>query len=98
VSRNVIDALKQNRAMVAAVAIALISGLGAGYWLSRGPGSSGGKPDQPIEWHAVQAVPTRAPDAEDVEWQDRSNAIDAAEAAEANEAAKEAANEAAETR
>jgi hypothetical protein len=66
--------------MIAVVAVAVVLGLGAGYWLSRGPGSAAGKPDQPIEWHTVQAVPMRAPDAEDVEWKDRANALDAAEA------------------
>ena len=29
------------------------------------------KPDAPIEWNAVQAVPTRVPDAEDIAWQQR---------------------------
>ena len=83
-SRNIIDTLKEHRGMVAVVAGALtIFFLGAaavtGYWLSRDGGSGAGKPDQPIEWHAVQAVATRAPDTEDVVWQDRSNAIDAAQ-------------------
>jgi hypothetical protein len=78
-NRNVIDMLKENRGMVAVVMLALLVGVGAGYWLSRGPGSSGGKSDQPIEWHAVQAVPTRAPDSEDIQWHDRSSALDAPE-------------------
>lgn len=78
-SRNVIDSLKDNRGMVAAVVLALLVGIGAGYWLSRGPGSSGGKSDQPIEWRAVQAVPTRAPDSEDLQWQNRSSALDTPE-------------------
>jgi hypothetical protein len=70
------DFLKANRGMIAVIAIALIGGSGAGYWLSRSPGSSAGKPDQPIEWHAVQAVPTRAPDADDQDWQNRVDALD----------------------
>jgi hypothetical protein len=78
-SRNVIDALKENRGIAAAVVLALLIGIGAGYWLSRGPQSSGGKSDRPIEWHAVQGVPTRTPDSEDVQWQDRSDELDAPE-------------------
>ena len=42
-SRNVIDALKENRGIAAAVVLALLIGIGAGYWLSRGPQSSGGR-------------------------------------------------------
>jgi hypothetical protein len=82
------DSLKEHRGMAAVVVGALTVGVGAGYWLSRDGGPSGGKPDQAIEWHAVQAVPTRAPDADDVQWQDRSNAIDAEDAA-ANAAGKD---------
>jgi micrococcal nuclease len=32
----------------------------------------------PIEWNAVQSVPTRAPDAQDAAWQRRAGAMDAA--------------------
>jgi hypothetical protein len=38
--------------------------------LNLDPGT--GKPDAPIEWNAVQAVPTRTPDADDVAWEKRS--------------------------
>ena len=84
-NRNVIDWLRSNRGgMVAAAAGALVVGVGSGYWLSRGPGSSNGKPEQAIEWHEVQAVPTRTPDAEDNQWQSRANALDAADEARRN--------------
>jgi hypothetical protein len=79
VHRDVLDWLKSNRSMMAVAVGALVIGLGTGYWLSRSPGSSDGKPEQPIEWTAMQAVPTRTPDVEDNEWQQRSNALDAAE-------------------
>ena len=75
--RDGLDWLRNNRVMMALVACALVTGLGTGYWLSRGPGSSDGKPEQAIEWSAVQAVPTRTPDAEDNEWQNRADALDA---------------------
>jgi endonuclease YncB( thermonuclease family) len=51
---------------------ALATGLatGAGWtWWSEGSTSSG--PSSAIEWNAVQPVPKRVPDAEDVEWQKR---------------------------
>jgi hypothetical protein len=73
---GVSDFLKANRGMFAVVAAALAVGTGAGYWLSIGPGSSAGRPDQPIEWHSVQAVPTRTPDADDQDWQNRVDSID----------------------
>ena len=77
--------MRSNRGrMVAAAAGALVVGVGSGYWLSRGPGSSNGKPEQAIEWHEVQAVPTRTPDAEDNQWQSRANALDAADEARRN--------------
>lgn len=79
VIRDALDWFRNNRIMMAVVACALVTGLGAGYWLSRGPGSSGGKPEQAIEWSAMQAVPIRTPDAEDNEWQNRADALDATE-------------------
>ena len=79
VNRNVLDWLKANRGASTAAACALMIGLGAGYWLSRGPGSTDGKSEQAIEWQAMAAVPTRTPDTEDNEWQGRANALDATE-------------------
>ena len=76
---NFLDGLKANRAMLAVVVCALTIGVGTGYWLSRPPSSSDGKPEQKIEWHEVAAVPTRTPDAEDNEWEERANALDAAD-------------------
>jgi hypothetical protein len=40
-------------------------------WDWRTPGPSQTAPSSAIEWNAVQAVPTRAPDAEDVAWEKR---------------------------
>lgn len=72
--------LRANRGMIAVVAVALTVGVGAGYWMSRGPGTYTAKPDQPIEWKAVQDRPTRSPDTEDRDWQGRSDALDKPEA------------------
>ena len=76
---NFLDLLKANRTMLGVVMAALAVGVGTGFWLSRSPGSSDGKPEQKIEWNTIAAVPTRTPDAEDNEWQERANALDAAE-------------------
>ncbi|MBW0006569.1 MAG: hypothetical protein JO335_02530 [Sphingomonas sp.] len=76
---NFLDLLKANRTMLGVVMAALAVGVGTGFWLSRSPGSSDGKPEQRIEWNTIAAVPTRTPDAEDNEWQERANALDAAE-------------------
>ena len=73
---NVRAILNSNRGMIAVVAAALLVGIGAGYWMSRGPGSFTAKPDQPIEWKAVQGTPKRAPDTEDRDWQGRVDALD----------------------
>ena len=73
---NVRNLLQSNRGMIAVVAAALLAGVGAGYWMSRGPGSFSAKPDQPIQWKAVQDTPKRAPDAEDRDWQGRVDALD----------------------
>lgn len=65
------------RAMVVAViAGAVIVGVSAGYFLGRPNSGASGKPDAPIEWNRVQAVPTRAPDAQDIEWRKRSEEAD----------------------
>ena len=79
VNRKVLDWVKAKGGAVTAATCALMVGVGAGYWLSRGPGSSDGKPEQAIEWQAMAAVPTRTPDTEDNEWQGRANALDATE-------------------
>ena len=79
VNWNVLDLVRNNRGMTAVALGALVAGLGTGYWLSRSPGSTGGKPEQEIEWREMAAVPTRTPDVEDNEWQARANSLDAAE-------------------
>ena len=76
---NFLDLLKANRTMLGVVMAALAVGVGTGFWLSRSPGSSDGKPEQKIEWNTIAAVPTRTPDAEDNEWEERATALDAAE-------------------
>jgi len=51
---------------------AVFAGLAAGgllSWANRGAGAA--EPEAAIEWNAVQAVPTRTPDAEDVAWEKR---------------------------
>jgi hypothetical protein len=55
--------------LLGAVFAGLAGGLGWQWWNSR-PVESG-PPEAAIEWNAVQAVPTRAPDAEDVAWERR---------------------------
>lgn len=62
--------------LIGIIVAALAGGLGAGFYLSRPAAAQSSKPDAPIEWNQVQAVPTRPPDAEDKEWQERSNALD----------------------
>ena len=85
---NVRALLQSNRGLIAVVAAALLVGVGAGYWMSRGPGSYTAKPDQPIEWKAVQSRPTRAPDSEDRDWQGRVDVLDGPEAPPAKAAAE----------
>lgn len=63
--------------VVAVVAGAVAFGIGAGYLLNAQRSDASGKPDAPIEWNAVQAVPTRTPDAEDIAWKKRSEELDA---------------------
>src|SRR3954447_18537286 len=53
--------------VVCAVVIGLAVG-GALSWTARNADSG---PSPAIEWNAVQAVPTRAPDAQDVAWEKR---------------------------
>jgi endonuclease YncB( thermonuclease family) len=46
--------------------------LGGLAWQRWNVDPGAGKPDAPIEWNSVQAVPTRTPDADDVAWEKRS--------------------------
>lgn len=62
--------------VIAVIAGAIALGIGAGYPLGAQRDASG-KPDAPIEWNAVQAVPTRTPDAADIAWKRRSQDLDA---------------------
>lgn len=62
--------------LIGIIVAALVGGLAVGYYLSRPDTAHSSKPDAPIEWNKVQAVPTRAPDLEDKEWQERSDALD----------------------
>jgi micrococcal nuclease len=55
--------------VLATIFAGVAGGLGWQWWNSGGVAS--GPPAAAIEWNAVQAVPTRAPDAEDVEWEKR---------------------------
>ena len=61
-------------AIVAVMLAGIVGGIGWQWWNSRplqsGPAASG------IEWNAVQAVPTRTPDAEDVAWEKRARELD----------------------
>lgn len=54
--------------VIGVVALGLAGGAAWQRWGSQ-PADSG--PSAAIEWNAVQAVPTRAPDAEDVAWERR---------------------------
>jgi endonuclease YncB( thermonuclease family) len=55
---------------IGVVTLGLACGAAWQRWGSQ-PADSG--PSSAIEWNAVQAVPTRAPDAEDVVWEKRTN-------------------------
>ena len=70
---------------VAVIAGAVAVGVGAGYLLDLRGGGGSAKPDEPIEWNAVQAVPTRTPDAQDIAWRKRSEELDKGSAAQAPE-------------
>jgi endonuclease YncB( thermonuclease family) len=59
--------------LLGAVFAGLAGGLGWQWWTAP-PASTG--PSSAIEWNAVQAVPTRAPDAEDVAWEKRAEEQD----------------------
>jgi hypothetical protein len=49
---------------------------GISFGLSQSKHGVGATDTSAIEWNTVQAVPTRAPDAEDVEWEQRSGERD----------------------
>jgi micrococcal nuclease len=49
-------------------------GVAVGVYQARGTDPVG--PEAKIEWNAVQAVPTRAPDAEDAAWERRAEELD----------------------
>ena len=57
--------------IVPVVLSAVVIGLAAGGILSWTARHADSEPSAEIEWNAVQAVPRRAPDAEDVAWQQR---------------------------
>jgi hypothetical protein len=66
----------ERRGMITMIALALLIGLGAGFFLSRPRGPQSNKPDAPIEWNKVQAIPKPRSDVEDNEWQERAAALD----------------------
>jgi micrococcal nuclease len=68
--------------LAGAVAVGLAAGV-ASNWTDRRTDTA---PTAAIEWNAVQEVPTRTPDAEDVEWQKRAEELDVAAANEPDEA------------
>jgi hypothetical protein len=65
--------------VVPVIVVAVVIGLCLGgvlSWSAREAPESG--PSGPIQWNEVQAVPTRAPDAQDTAWEKRAGDIDAA--------------------
>ena len=67
---------RAGRGAIAVVALALLIGVGAGFFLSRPQGPQSTKPDAPIEWNKVQSLPKATHDVEDNEWQERADALD----------------------
>ncbi|MEP7131263.1 MAG: thermonuclease family protein [Sphingomicrobium sp.] len=61
--------------VIGAVLVGLTAGMMLG-WSGRNAGDVGAASG--IEWNAVQAVPTRTPDPEDVAWEQRARAFDGA--------------------
>jgi hypothetical protein len=61
--------------VIGAVLVGLTAGMMLG-WSGRNAGDVGAASG--IEWNAVQSVPTRAPDAEDLAWEQRARALDGA--------------------
>src|SRR3954470_14909477 len=62
---------RSRRGVVPVVVSAALIGLAVGGALSWTARHSESGPSAAIEWNAVQAVPTRAPDAQDVAWEKR---------------------------
>lgn len=62
--------------LLAAIAAAVVGGAAAGVYFDAGSKPAAPSPYSSIEWNEVQAVPTRTPDAEDIEWEDRSVLLD----------------------
>lgn len=75
---RIIDYLldRERRGVIAVMALALLVGVGAGFFLSKPHGAQSTKPDAPIEWNKVQALPKATRDVEDNEWQERADALD----------------------
>jgi micrococcal nuclease len=63
---------------VVPVVVAVLMGLLVGGTLSWTARHADSGPSSAIEWNAVQAVPTRAPNAEDVAWEKRAGEREAA--------------------
>ena len=76
----------ERRGMIAVMALALLVGVGAGFYLSKPQRPQSTKPDAPIEWNKVQAIPKPAHDVEDNEWQERADALDEPRPAASNRA------------
>jgi micrococcal nuclease len=69
------------RKIVPVVVSAVVVGLAAGGFLSWTARNADSGPSAAIEWNAVQAVPTRTPDAEDLAWANRAAGQDGAASA-----------------
>ena len=69
---------RSRRGVVPVVVSAVLIGLAAGGALSWTARHTDSGPSAAIEWNAVQAVPTRAPDAADVAWERRAGEREAA--------------------
>lgn len=77
---------RERSGVIAVMALALLVGVGAGFFLSKRPGPQSTKPDAPIEWKKVQALPKPTSDVEDNEWQERADELDNPRATASNRA------------
>ncbi|MES2326116.1 MAG: thermonuclease family protein [Pseudomonadota bacterium] len=72
---SVIDGYARDKSsrsgVVPVVLSAVVIGLAVGGALSWAARQADSGPSSAIEWNAVQAVPTRAPDAQDIAWEKR---------------------------